>query len=120
MWLNPVFHHGPRLFIEPACERSTSTPPLRNSLSRLWASPGRNEETLHSFFDALGPVRCKQLQLVSADAASYIANVVKERCPNVALCLDPFHIVKWATEALDEVRREVWHQLRRAGKKGLS
>jgi transposase len=83
----------------------------------LWASPGRNEETLHSFFDALGPVRCKQLQLVSADAASYIANVVRERCPNAVLCLDPFHIVKWATEALDEVRRDVWNQLRRDGKK---
>ena len=83
----------------------------------LWASPGRNEQTLHTFFDALGPVRCKQLQLVSADAASYIANVVKERCPNAVLCLDPFHIVKWATEALDEVRREVWNQLRRDGKK---
>jgi transposase len=35
-----------------------------------WASLGRNEEMLRSLFDALGPVRCKQLQLVSADAAS--------------------------------------------------
>jgi transposase len=33
------------------------------------------------------------------------------------LCPDPFHIIKWATEALDEVRREVWNQLRRDGKK---
>lgn len=74
-----------------------------------WASPGRNEETLRSFFDALGPVRCKQLQMVSADAVSYIANVARERCPNAVLCLDPFHIVKRATGALDEVRREVWN-----------
>jgi len=83
----------------------------------LWASPGRNEEKLRSFFDALGPVRCKQLQLVSANAASYIANVVRERCPNAVLCLAPFHIVKWATEAHDEVRRDVWNQLRRDGKR---
>jgi transposase len=60
------------------------------------------------------------LQLVSGDAASYIANVVYERCLNAVLCLDPFHIVKWATEALDEVRREVWNQLRRDGKKEQS
>lgn len=72
-----------------------------------------HEATLHTFFDAQGPVRCKLQQLVSADAASYIANVVKERCPNAVLCLDPFHIVKWATEARDEVRGEVWNQLRR-------
>jgi len=32
-------------------------------------------------------------------------------------CLDPFHIAKWATEALDVVQREVWNQLRRDGKK---
>ncbi len=38
MWLDPAFHHGPRLFIEPACERPTSTLRLRSSLSRLWAS----------------------------------------------------------------------------------
>jgi transposase len=75
---------------------------------------------VHSLFDALGPVRCKQLQFFSADAASYIANVVKERCPNPVLCLDPFHIVKWATEALDEVRREVWNRLRFDGKKEQS
>jgi transposase len=52
----------------------------------LCASSGRNEETLHCFFDALGPVRCKQLQLVSADASSYIANVVKERCLSAVPC----------------------------------
>ena len=76
-----------------------------------------HEATLHTFFDAQGPVRCKLLQLVSADAASDMANVVKERCPNAVLCLDPFHIVKWATEARDEVRGEVWNQLRRDGNK---
>ena len=83
----------------------------------LCASSGRNEETLHCCFDALGPVRCKQLQLVRADAASYIANVVKECRLSAVPCLGPCHIAKWATEALDVVRREVWNQLRRDGKK---
>jgi transposase len=73
--------------------------------------------TRHTSFDALGPVYCKHLQMVSAYAANYIANVFKERCPNAVLCLNPFHIVKWATERLDEVRRDVWSQLCRDGKK---
>ena len=47
--------------------------------------------------------------------AEYIANVVAERCPNATLCADPFHVVSWATKALDEVRREVWNQARRQG-----
>ena len=40
---------------------------------------------------------------------------VAERCPNANVCFDPFHIVKLATDALDEIRREVWNEARRAG-----
>jgi transposase len=57
---------------------------------------------------------------VSADAAEWIANVVAARCPNAELCLDPFHIVAWATDALDEVRREVWNEARRQGQKAVA
>lgn len=86
----------------------------------LWASPGRDEATLRKFFDQLGEERAKALRLVSADAAAWIANVVRERCPNAVLCLDPFHVVQWATKALDEVRRSMWNKLREAGKPDLA
>lgn len=86
----------------------------------IWAMPGKDEETLRKFFDELGPERCKEIQLVSADAAPFIKNVVAEKCPRATLCLDPFHIVKWATEALDVVRRKMWNDLRRGGKKQLA
>jgi len=81
----------------------------------LWASPGRDEKTLRAFFDELGPERSACIRLVSADGAAWIHNVVAERCPNATLCLDPFHVVQWATRALDEVRRSVWNELRRSG-----
>ena len=35
--------------------------------------------------------------------------------PTAKICLDVFHIVKWCTEALDEVRRETWNEARRGG-----
>ena len=54
-------------------------------------------------------------RLVSADGAEWIANVVQERCPNATLCIDAFHVVQWATDALDEVRRDVWNSARRSG-----
>lgn len=41
-----------------------------------------HEEMLHTFFDAQGPVRCKLQQLVSADAASYMAATVIRSRPN--------------------------------------
>jgi transposase len=78
----------------------------------VWAAPGRNSETLGGFFDALGPERSAQLTHVTADRAEWIHSVVAERAPKEALCLDPFHIVAWATKALDQVRRQAWNQLR--------
>ena len=81
----------------------------------VWAAPGRDKKTLARFFDALGRSRSWKIRLVSADAADWIAAVVRTRCMNARLVLDPFHIVAWATDALDEVRREVWNQARQSG-----
>lgn len=78
----------------------------------VWAAPGRDKETLHRFFDLLGPERCAQITHVSADGAQWIADVVDERCPTAVRAADPFHVVAWATEALDEVRRDVWNTAR--------
>ena len=79
----------------------------------VWAAPGRDKATLERFFDALGEERCAQITHVSADGADWISAVVADRCPNAVRCADPFHVVKWATEALDEVRRQAWNAARR-------
>jgi transposase len=81
----------------------------------VWAAPGRDRKTVEAFLDALGQERCKQIELVSCDMASWIAGPIAERCPDAVRCVDPFHVVQLATDALDEVRREVWNQARRAG-----
>jgi transposase len=81
----------------------------------LWAQPGRDEKTLREFFQALGADGRAAIQLVSADAAAWIGNVVREQCPQAILCIDPFHVVAWATKAVDEVRRTMWNELRERG-----
>ncbi|WP_179670126.1 ISL3 family transposase [Nocardioides thalensis] len=84
----------------------------------VWASPGRERATVHAFFDALeesGEGRCAQITHVTADGAEWIADVVGKRCPNAVRCADPFHVVGWATDALDAVRRDAWNEARRAG-----
>ena len=55
---------------------------------------------------------------MSADAASWIANVVTARSPQAIQCLDPFHVVEWATQAIDELRRDLWNAARRGGATG--
>lgn len=83
----------------------------------VWVAPGRDRATLARFFDALGPERSARITHVSADQASWIEQVVTERCPAAVQCADPFHLVAWATDALDEVRRDVWNTARKSGDK---
>jgi transposase len=80
----------------------------------VWAAPGRDKATLAAFFDALGQERCAAITHVSADGADWIDAVAAERCPNAVRCADPFHIVRWATDALDDVRRQAWNEARGA------
>ena len=86
----------------------------------VWAAAGRDRATVERFLDALGEQRCAQIQLVSCDMASWIAGPIAERLPNAVRCVDPFHVVQLATDALDEIRREVWNQARQAGQTQLA
>ncbi|MEE2031325.1 ISL3 family transposase [Rhodococcus chondri] len=78
----------------------------------VWAAEGHNADTLRGFFDLLGEARCAQITHVTADAAAWIAKVVAERCPDAIRCADPFHVVAWATAAVDKVRRGAWNRAR--------
>jgi transposase len=86
----------------------------------VWAAEGRDEATLERFFDLLGKRRSKALRFVTADGASWIRNVLERRCRQATICLDPYHVVSWATKALDAVRRDVWNTARRAGQTELA
>jgi len=86
----------------------------------VWAAAGRDKATVEKFLDLLGEERCQQLRLVSCDMASWITGPIAQRCPNATVCYDPFHLIKLATDALDDVRREVWNEARRGGQKQLA
>jgi transposase len=81
----------------------------------VWAAKGHDRKTLEGFFELLGEPRCALIRQVSCDAAEWIADVVEARCGNATICLDAFHLVRWVTDALDEVRRETWRTARREG-----
>jgi transposase len=68
--------------------------------------------TLQTFLDLLAPERAATIKLISADAAEWIGDCATAACTNATLCLDPFHIVGWASQALDVVRRWAWNVLR--------
>ena len=73
----------------------------------VWAAAGHDRATLQTFFDLLGSERASQIRLVSADAAEWIGDCALANCPKATLCLDPFHIVRWATDALAAIVHEI-------------
>lgn len=81
----------------------------------VWAAKGRSKETVAAFFDVLGAARAADLEFVTCDGAEWIRTVVAERAGGATVCLDTFHLVQWATTALDQVRRDEWNRLRRQG-----
>ena len=81
----------------------------------IWAAKGRSKDTVEAFFAALGDERAAQLRFVTCDGAEWIRTVVADKAPEAIVCLDTFHVVGWATDALDEVRRDEWNTLRRNG-----
>lgn len=71
----------------------------------VWGGDGRSGETLDRFLDALGDEGQKSIELVSLDmCGAYIAKL-RERLPHATLVFDPFHVVKLANQAVDDVRR---------------
>lgn len=81
-----------------------------DTASVVWCAQGYGKEVLASFFQRLTPEQRASIRCVSADGARWIASCVEEYCPNAVRCLDPFHVVSWATTELDKVRRNLWSE----------
>ena len=66
-------------------------------------------------FTELGPQRGALIEAVSMDfGPAFLKSVRTEgHAPQALVCADVFHLVKLVGDALDEVRRDLWQQLRR-------
>lgn len=80
----------------------------------IWGAEGKDAKTLDQFFDELGPARSTLIEAVSMDLGpAYLKSVTAPgHAPQAVVCADPFHLVKLVGDALDDVRRDVWQQLR--------
>jgi transposase len=75
----------------------------------VWCAPGRNAQTLQAFFDELGPERTKTIRAVSIDMSGGYEKAIRANAPQAEVCFDPFHVVRLAQRAVDEVRRDQWN-----------
>jgi transposase len=71
----------------------------------IWAKKGYGKVVLSEFFEGLTEEQRAKIKYVTADGAGWIADCIKDYCPNAERCIDPFHVVSWANDCLDEVRK---------------
>lgn len=71
----------------------------------VWAHPGKNADTLKTFFAELGPERCAKLEAVTIDMSDAYIKAVTECSPHAQIIFDRFHVQRLVQDALDEVRR---------------
>jgi transposase len=83
----------------------------------IWAHKGHGKEVLAGFFKLLTEQQRATIESITGDGAGWITECAEEFCPGAERLLDAFHIVSWATDALDDVRRRIWNGLRKQEKK---
>jgi transposase len=76
----------------------------------VWVAKGRSQAALSSFFTALGPDRCAQVQAISMDMAPIWRDPCAWFIPQAAICFDPFHVVRLGNLALDAVYKNLSRQ----------
>jgi transposase len=59
--------------------------------------------------------RAAKLRAISLDMGHGYAKSARRHAPQAVICIDPYHAVQLANQALDEVRRGYWNELRRIG-----
>lgn len=103
----------------------------------VWGTDGAGEKAADRFFEELdreiaaapppdsepagedgeprvGP-RAAKLKAISLDMGHGYAASARKHAPQAVICIDPYHVVQVANQALDEVRRAYWNELRRIG-----
>jgi len=74
----------------------------------VWVAKGRNAATLQAFFDELGE-RKATIRAVSIDMSGGYEKAIRHSVPEAEICFDPFHVVRVAADAVDQVRRDEWN-----------
>ncbi|MDD3026525.1 MAG: ISL3 family transposase [Erysipelotrichaceae bacterium] len=74
----------------------------------VWVGDKTGTTVLNKFMEQMTDNQKDQITLVSADGARWIKSCVDANLPNAERCIDAFHVVSWAIEAMDKLRKSTW------------
>lgn len=78
----------------------------------VWVHDGHGLKVFEKFFDTLTPQQRQSIKYVSADGARWVDDCIKKYVPQAIRCVDPFHVVQWATDSVDKLRTQIWQAMR--------
>ena len=74
----------------------------------VWASDKHGKAVFSKFLTGLTDEQRSSIKVVTGDGAKWIDECIAQYLPECARCVDSFHVVEWAGEALDSLRKEAW------------
>ena len=78
----------------------------------VWVHLNHGKEVFEKFCKLLTEEQRAAIEIVAGDGAKWIDSCTEAYFPIATRCVDPFHVVTWAMEALDNVRLEAWRNAR--------
>lgn len=79
----------------------------------VWVGNGHGKSVLEQFYKALTDEQLAGIKVVTGDGARWITECVNKFTPDCERCVDSFHVIEWAMEALNAVRKERRHAVKR-------
>ena len=79
----------------------------------VWVHENHGQEIFAQFCELLTEEERAQIEIVAGDGAKWIDSCTQKYFPNATRCIDFFHVVAWANEALDDVRSNTAAKARR-------
>jgi transposase len=72
--------------------------------------PSREKHSLHSYFHDIPIEERNLVRYVSIDMYDTYRDICRTMFPNALICVDSFHVMKWVSKALDDVRIRILHK----------
>jgi transposase len=84
--------------------------------SIVWATEGRNADSLLAFFAGLTDEQKASIQAVSIDMSAGYEKAIRAQdgVPHAQVVFDPFHVIQLAGKAADQVRRDEYNHYGRS------
>jgi transposase len=104
-----------RFFTELDPEIAADRPgPEPHAIQEQLPAPPGSERDVEDEHPRIGE-RAGKLEAISLDMGPGYAKSARRHAPQAVICIDPYHVVQLANNALDEVRRAYWNELRQLG-----